>query len=393
MNKKIKPILAGAIIMLVCSANGFAQKNELNKAKSNYSKFSELKGVGTPALGMENLKTAKTAIDKAVAHEKTSGLAETWLYAALVNADMALVDSAAAQGYIAVASEAVAKTKSLDEKKEHAQNLEIAERTLAQYELNRGVKAFEKQDYKGSYEAFNNGLKYMPGDTTFIYYAGLAAINAQDYDNAIARYKELAAIDSFSNQSQIYLDLSKLYVMKGDTAAGIKYIEEGVNRFPNNNDLATQNIELNLMTGNEEKVINTIKKQIEKDPQNKNLHFYLGIAYGAAKDNENAEAAYKKAVEIDPAYADAYVNLGGLILNRGIDVYNAANQLSSDKQKEYEEEVKKAQAIFDSALPYLQKAAELQPESRLSWQNLRTYYEIKENKEKVAEIDAKMKDL
>ncbi|SEN95834.1 Tetratricopeptide repeat-containing protein [bacterium A37T11] len=397
---KIKLFLLAAIT--IWSGSSFAQKGELNKAKASYNKFNELKGVGSSALGKESLKEAKVSLDKASINEKTSGLPETWVYTALVNADLALLDSTdSAKTYIDAAISALDKAKSLnatadvkdDEKKQNTQNLDVAGRMLAQYELNKGVKAFEKQDYKTAFSAFDNGGKYLPNDTTFIYYAGLAAINSQDYPHAIEKYKQLTAVDSFSNQGQIYLDLSKLYVMQGDTINALKYVEEGVGKFPNNKDLATQNIELNLMTGNEQKVINTINAQIVKDPKNKNLPFYLGIAYNATKDTEKAEAAYKKAIEIDPNYSDAYINLGGLILNRGIDKFNSANQLPADKQNQYDAQIKEAHSIFDTALPYLQKAVELDPKSKLGWQNLKTYYQIKENKEKMAEIDAKIQAL
>src|SRR5690606_15680364 len=106
-----------------------------------------------------------------------------------------------------------------------------------------------------------------------------------------------------------------------------------------------------------------------------------------------AEEAYKKAVAIDPEFADATLNLGGLILNNGIELYNTANKLPQNKQKEYDAMMKKAQAEFDRALPYLQKATELSPKSAMAWENLRAYYQAKRNQAKVDEINKTLKSL
>ncbi len=50
-------------------------------------------------------------------------------------------------------------------------------------------------------------------------------------------------------------------------------------------------------------------------------------------------------------------------------------------------------AEFDRALPYLQKAVELNPKSEMSLTNLKKYYQVNNNTAKIAEIDAKIKAL
>src|SRR5690606_14844819 len=134
---------------------------------------------------------------------------------------------------------------------------------------------------------------------------------------------------------QIYLDLSRLSIMQADTTAALKFVEEGAAKFPDNEELATHNIEMNLQLGNEEKVTNDIKAQIAKNPQDPKLQYYYGIALAATENNADAEAAYKKAIELDPAYTNAYINLSGLILNKGIGILRKANDLPASKQQEY----------------------------------------------------------
>jgi len=388
---KVKSILLGALVLATSVA--FSQTSNLRKAKASYDKFNEVKQIGNATLGSSDLNTAKEALEKAIEHEKTKELAETWTYYALVNADLALLDSTeASEGYIQKAVEAREKAISLDTEKENEQNLNILNSILAQHELNKGVKAWDSQDFQGAYNAFDKGLIYLPGDTTLLYYSGLAAVNSQQYDKALAKYVELVPIDSFSNNKQIILDVSRLYLMQGDTTNAIKYAEIGASKYPGDSELATQNIELNLMAGNEEKIINTINEQIAKEPGNKNLHYYLGIAYSETGDMEKAEASYKKALEIDPSYLDANINLGGLILNKGIDHFNKTNNANLP-QSEYDAEIKKAYDIFDTALPYLERAVEVDGKSFLALTNLKKYYEIKDDKAKVDELQARIDAL
>jgi tetratricopeptide (TPR) repeat protein len=388
---KIKSILIA--FCMLGSLVSFAQKNEVNKGKASYNKFNEVKSIGSSALGMKDLEAAKTALEKASTNAKTKDQSETWTYLALVYAEYSAVDSINTDEYTKKALDALRQAKSLEGHDAQADNLEVVSRILAQNELNNGVKAFEKQDFKAAYSAFNKGLEYLPGDTLFSYYAGLSAINGQDYPSAIKMYKTILSHPDFSTLDQIYLDLSRLYMMEKDTASAIKYAGEGAEKFPDFADLATQNIELNLQAGNEEKVISNIENEVAKSPGNKHLHYYLGIAYGAIDNDAKAEAAYKKAIELDPNYADAYINLAGFLLNKGIQVFRDASNLPTNQQKEYNEALKKGNELIDEALPFLLKATETAPNSAISWQNLKTYYQLKDNKEKVDEIESKINSL
>ncbi len=388
---KIKSLLLACFVLI--SFATFAQKSEVNKGKASYNKYNEVKSIGSAALGMKDLEAAKTALEKASVHDKTKDLSETWTYLALVYADFSVADSANHEEYTNKTLAALEKAKTLEGHEGQAENLDVVARMLAQSELTNGVKAFEKQDFKAAYSNFAKGLEYLPGDTLFSYYAGLSAINGQDYKSAIKMYESILTHEDFSTLNQIYLDLSRLYMMENDTLSAIKYAEEGSKKFPDFADLATQNIELNLQAGNEKKVITDIENEIAKSPNNKHLHYYLGIAYGASENDEKAEEAYKKAIQLDPEYSDAYINLGGLLLNRGIKVFREASNLPTNQQEEYNKEIVRGNELIDQALPFLTKATETAPKSSIAWQNLKTYYQLKDNNEKVAEIDTILDSL
>lgn len=57
-------------------------------------------------------------------------------------------------------------------------------------------------------------------------------------------------------------------------------------------------------------------EQVQKHPDSAAAHFNLGLAYTMQGFVNRAEAAYRKALEIDPDLVEAWVNLGGVRLLR-----------------------------------------------------------------------------
>jgi tetratricopeptide (TPR) repeat protein len=385
--------LVFAFALLGCAYSASAQKGELSTAKTNYEKYIALKDAGSLALAGPSLTIAKTSIDKAALNEKTAIDASTWAYKALIYANLALneADAATAEALIKSAGDDFSKAVDMDTDKKNANLITAGNDAFAQFQLNKGVKAFQAQDFKQAYTAFEQSLIYRPADTLLTYYSGLAAINAVDYTSAIKRYEELLTTDYSANR-EIALDLSKLYSMQKDTVNAIRIASVYATKF-NDQALATQEIELSLMSGKQKQVIERILAQITLDPKNKLEHFYLGIAYDALKEFKKAEDAYKKAIDLDSNYFDATLNLGSGILNNGIDLYNKANTLPANKQKEYDAAMKAAFVEFDRAFPYLDKAVKIDPKSLNALQNLKTYYVIKKNTAKVAELTKQISAL
>lgn len=390
---KIKSFILAAVFS-ASTLMVFAQKGEVASARTNYEKFLGLKDANSMLLALPNLKAAKASIDKAVVHAKTLEDPAAWTYKALIYGEMALLDTipATSKPLIDEAKAAHKKASELDKAGENKANLENANGTIfSQYELNQGVKAYQTSNFSDAYTAFNNALNYRPGDTTITYYAGLSAINAKNYKAGIQSYESLIKTN-FSANNQIYLDLSRLYTMEGDTARAIAVASEGATKF-NDTQLATQEIELSLMSGKQKEVITKISDQAQKNPGNKLYPYYLGIAYSTIGESAKAEEAYLSALKIDPNFADACTNIGGIILNKGINLFNKANQLPQNQQKEYEAAIKLGEVELEKAFPFLIKSSELDPKSRIALENLKTYYIIKKNQEKVTEISAKLENL
>ncbi|KGE12802.1 tetratricopeptide repeat protein [Sphingobacterium deserti] len=375
-------------LLLAAGSSTFAQTSNLRKAKTALQKFEELKGAGSAELGKSNLDAAKEAIDQAIVHDKTKDDAETWTVYALVNANLASVNSTAEAA--TAASEGIKKATELDKDGKNAENIKVAGQLLGQFNFNQGVAAWEKQDFKTAYGSFDQALGYLPGDTTLTYYSGLAAIQNKDYPNAIEKFKELVPAKEFSSHKSVMVDLPKLYLSAQDTASAIEYAAQAAQAYPNDNDAAVQNIELNLIVGNEAKVITDIENQIAKDGNNKSLYYYLGIAQSASNNNDKAIEAYKKAVSIDPNYADANRNAAATIINGVRDELNALNDNKTLSNTDYNGKVTALKEKIKEALPYLEKVVEINPADKDALRSLKGYYDFQQDEAKSAEIQAKI---
>jgi tetratricopeptide (TPR) repeat protein len=91
------------------------------------------------------------------------------------------------------------------------------------------------------------------------------------------------------------------------------------------------------------KIIDSIKKELESDPENYRLFFKLGNAYKNMGNIDDAEKSYKQALLIQPEYIPAINNLGLVHIQRKED---------------------------DKALFLFKKIIEIQPDSVMAYYNL-----------------------
>ena len=395
---KIKFLLAGLLGMI--SITALAQKGELSNAQKSLEQFESLSSANAKEFAKKSLNEAKNSIDKASANDKTAALPQTYalkaaIYSALSNQDTIATTSLP---LYTTAEEAYNKAIELDTKGEFKAITDPTKMNLAQYKLTQGVNEFRDKKYDLAYVSFDRYRQYTPEDTNAIYYTGLAAANMGNLDAAIAQYKKLVTT-KYSKNDIAYFDLSNFYLNKKDTVAALEAVTQGIAKYPTNMDLKKRQIEIYLQTGRQQEVLSQIQSAIAADPKNKTLYYYAGITYGqfadaltqeikalkdpAAKAKLKGQRAeqltkaaemYKKALEIDPGFFDANLNMGYVLLTPAIELYNETNKLPANKQKEFDAGIAKSKEMFAAAKPYLLKAVEIDPKSTDALTNLRTYY-------------------
>lgn len=273
---------------------------------------------------------------------------------------------------------------------------------LAGEYANVGIKKFTAKDYKGAQESFGKSmmLSQMGGrlDTMLMYNTALASEYAGDYDAAKQMYDALIMLkyegerkkigakcqDGSSSSSNkegacsshggvkewvldngagpdLYRSMAKIYKKEGNAEKAAEYIAKGRKAYPNNNNLIVEELEGFLASGKHEEALENLNVAIANDEKNQVLYFARGTVYENLKNEEKAVADYKKALELKPDYYDAAFNLGAYYFNRGADKINKSNDLPLNATKEYNALKAEAKADFAKAVPYVEKAHEINP--------------------------------
>lgn len=245
-------------------------------------------------------------------------------------------------------------------------------------------------------------------DTINLYYAASTYVNANEYDKALELYENLKnlnysgvgtsyfAVNKLTSQEdffataaerdrmvklgthekprteaipskrgEIYKNMALILVEKGKTDEAKKAISEARKANPEDASLILTEANLYLETKDFEMYKKLIAEVLEKNPNDADLVFNLGVISANAKNVPEAEKYYKKVIEINPQYINAYINLSALKLENEKVIIDEMNKLgtSTKDMKRYDDLKKKREDLFKSAIPYLQKAVELDPKN------------------------------
>ncbi|MXO05748.1 tetratricopeptide repeat protein [Flavobacterium sp. HBTb2-11-1] len=284
---------------------------------------------------------------------------------------------------------------------------------------------------KKLYEAYELDKK----DTINLYYAASTAVNSQDFDLALPMYEELKKLnfsgkgtlylavnkangneDNFANakdrdvaiklgthekpkteaipskRGEIYKNLALILVQKGRTEDAKKAIADARKANPEDSSLILTEANLYLETKDYDMYKKLVGEALQKDPNNADLVFNLGVISAGAKNNADAEKYYLKAIEINPDYTNAYLNLAALKLEAEKPIIDEMNKLGTSAKDMKRYDVLKAQreAVFKGVIPYLKKANELDPKNEDVSKTLLGVYNALEMTAEAKALKAKM---
>jgi tetratricopeptide (TPR) repeat protein len=123
-----------------------------------------------------------------------------------------------------------------------------------------------------------------------------------------------------------------------------------------------------------------ITELLEKNPNDADLVFNLGVISSNAKNFVDAEKYYKKAIEIKPDYINAYLNLAIIKLDGDKVIFEEMDKLTNSEKdnKRYLVLKKQRKEVSTGALPYLEKANELDPKNKEVVATLSSVYKFLE---------------
>ena len=349
------------------------------------------KGKVTSALSFIDqgaLDKAKESLDQAMTNEKSKDWFNTYfakgkLAQAVYEADNPKYSSYF-QDPLGEAYAAYEKAMELDTKGGIKKRIitNMIYNSLALDLYSQGSKQFEANDYAGALKSFEAQIEITESDkyagiidTGMYYNAGLAAVNSKEFNKAIKFFEKCAEMKymGITPHFQIYESMLGL----GDTAKAEAYLLDLPSKFPGDNTITLQLIDLYLKSNRFDEALKYIKVAKENDPNNFSLYFATGIMYLNQYKYDEAIAELTRSIEIKPDLFDSQYGLGAAYINKAADMIKAANDIMD--VKEYSKAIDVANAVYAKALPYMEKAHELNPEDIYTMRSLQElYYRLKQ---------------
>tara|TARA_R110000868_G_scaffold52107_2_gene164860 strand:+ start:3403 stop:4680 length:1278 start_codon:yes stop_codon:yes gene_type:complete len=416
-------ILASALLISVAT---FAQKDEIKAAEKALKK-------GDSQEAATILKGAESLISNASDSEKAQfffvkGNAFLDLANKNIDTDQNLSIASAAYLNLIAAEKASGKSKYSTEAATSITTIKykLINSAIADSKVNKDLVSAQKL-----YDAYLLDKK----DTLNLYYAASTYVNAKEYDKALKLYDDLKAMnysgkgtnylavnkltseeDLFatvqerdrmvkmgthekprtevipSKRGEIYKNMALILVEKGKTDEAKKAIAEARATNPDDDSLILTEANLYLETKDFEKYKKLISEALEKNPNDADLVFNLGVVSYNAKNVADAEKYYNRAIEIKPDYVNAYLNLAIMKLDGDKVIFEEMNKLGNSEKdnKRYLVLKKQREVVFKDALPYLEKANELDPKNEEVKNTLISVYGALEMTDKKKALKDKM---
>lgn len=336
-----------------------------------------------------DLAKAAEYIDPATTDPKTGISEKTWRYRGDIYRMIALGEDAALKEKFPEAldraAESYMKANELDVKGAYKRENTQALLAIQGASLNAGNDAFTAKEYDKAIARYARSEQIAKSfgqvDTNAVFNSALAYEAKGDATMAIQRYREAVAIGYA--KPEVFRYISSLQNKAGDREGAIATTKEGLAKYPNEKDLMLDLITLLLAADRSDEAETWVKTALDKDPGSAVLWSVLGGLYDK-KANEakeeapmlewygKAEESYKKSIELDAKFFDAYFNIGVLYNNRAAYEYEKCNKLKSDT--EYAKCKTGADAIYLKAVPYFEQAHALNPGDVQTIQQLMKLY-------------------
>ena len=191
-------------------------------------------------------------------------------------------------------------------------------------EQERGMTKEQKEAYEKAIKDREGAMKKNK-ELNDAFSAGLAAIQAKDYDTAITNLTKASELDP--KQVAVWAQLADAYVGAASKKTGPEFdatMQKGIEAYGkalelNPADAATHNnFALALAKAKKFPEMQAeLQKAAELDPPKAGQYYYnLGALLVNAGQSEPAGAAFKKAIELDPNHADSYYQYGVYLVGK-----------------------------------------------------------------------------
>jgi len=434
---KIRHMLLASAVL--ASVSSFAQKDELKKLKKIYDKTSPtVTDVADYKATLEKLGPLATEEADKVYYNFYKGMTpvvQALSYGPTIT--QAQIASNYSLKTVTELTEAINQTLDYEKKvgkKVYTDDINKKIGSIKAGIVSVAIGYGDQKKYKEAAEVLYSAYQLDKKDQDKLFYAASYAFNAGDYDRALQYYTELKDAnysgegtsylavnkasgkeetfnskderDLFikagshekprnekiaSKRGEIYKYIAYILVDKGRVEEAKAAVEEAKKANPNDESLLMTEADVYLKMNDYANYDRVINQVLAKDPNNVILHFNLGVTNANAGKLEQAEKYYIRALELDPTYFDALINLSELRLRADAKIVDQMNKLGNSEKDNKRYEVLKAEREknFKFLLPYLEKAVELKSDDEAVKKTLLSVYNALEMTDKAKALKAK----
>jgi len=285
-------------------------------------------------------------------------------------------------------------------------------------------------DYAKAAKAFHMVYVLSPRDTLYMDNAALIYMKAKDYEASSKLYEKLLSLNysgiaktyvatnksdgkdvtygdeksmklqvklglaenprtevSESRRNIIFKYLAEDHVELGDLDKALEVIAAGRIEYPKSYELLITEANIYYKKGDKAKFKDLLIEAININPNDANLYYNVGVMNMDQKNIEEAIFNFNKAVEINPEFTEAYQNIGTAIIEKSVPIVEEMNNSLSDFAK-YDKLQAKQFEIYKEAVPFYEKAFELDKTNMGVVQTLLGLYENLSMTEKSAKMKA-----
>lgn len=215
---------------------------------------------------------------------------------------------------------------------------------------------------------------------------------AQDEKKRPIMIKYMEELKSIAfKEETMYEWLCDAYSKEKQDDKMIATINEGLKKYPSNKYLIGNLINYYLNNNKKEDAIKYLNEAISKDPNNNQYYKIKGMMYLKDENFDEAIVCLSKAVELTPNDFDAQFECGLAYEKKGEKIIEKANSIKDIKK--YNAERSKGSAELKKALPYFEKAREINGEDLDNLQFLRSVYYKLSMSDKYNEVNKKYEEV
>lgn len=284
--------------------------------------------------------------------------------------------------------------------------------------VNAAVDDNNNKKFKEAAEKLYMSYQLSPKDTSYLYYAASSAVNGGHFEQALSYYDELKTIGydgsgivykatdvatgevvemdqvqrdlmvksgtykdpidekTPSKRAEIVKNMALIYTQLGQDDKALQAYKDARASNPDDVNLILNEANLHYKMGNKEKFKELMADAANMAPDNPDLHYNIGVINMEQDNVEEARVAYKRALEINPGYVNATLNLSTTYVNEGNGLIDEMNSLGNSRADiaRYDELKEQKDELFRVGAGILEDALKNHPDNQSILSQLKNIY-------------------